>query len=65
MPDDYQMNIMESTAKSFQKLAAIRGVSSTITVNRTTGHYEANGVDCGCSAFGLQDWLEAQPGLKP
>jgi hypothetical protein len=65
LPDDYQLGIMDKTAVSFQKLAALRGISSSISVDRKTGHYVANGQDCGPSTFGLQDWLNAQPGVKP
>lgn len=69
-PDAYQQSIMRRTAESFQKLAALRGVGSTITVNPNTGHYEATNqagamTDCGTTTFGLQDWLNAQPGVKP
>ncbi len=73
-PDAYQMSIMDKTAVSYQKLAALRGVGSTIRVNHDTGNYEAApsqgpnaGVftDCGTTTFGLQDWLNAQPGVKP
>ena len=65
IPDDYQQAIMRKTAVTFQKLAALRGVASTISVNAETGHYEANGIDCGTTTFGLSDWLNAQPGVKP
>lgn len=64
-PDDYQMAIMERTAQSFQRLAAVRGISSSIRVNRATGNYEANGEDCSTTTFGLYDWLNRQPGVKP
>jgi len=70
LPDDYQLNIMERTAASFQKLAALRGISSSITVNRETGNYEATNAkgektECSGTTFGLTDWLNAQPGVKP
>jgi hypothetical protein len=63
--DPYQQGIMQRTAASFQKLAALRGVSSSIIVNPDTGRYEANGVDCGVTVIRLQEWLNAQPGVKP
>jgi len=68
--DEYQMSIMARTAESFQKLAALRGVRASITVNRETGNYEAvnekgEKTECGVTTFRLTDWLNAQPGVKP
>lgn len=63
MADDYQKGIMRTTANSFQKLAALRGISSTIEVS-ADGKYVANGTDCGTSVHGLLEWLNKQPGVK-
>jgi hypothetical protein len=64
-PDGYALAQTNVTARSFQKLAALRGISSTIEVDPDTGHYIANGTDCGLSVHGLYDWLNSQPGVLP
>ncbi len=62
--DSYALAQMERTAQAFQKLAALRGISSQIEVSED-GNYIANGANCGPSVHGLQDWLNSQPGVKP
>jgi hypothetical protein len=64
MQDPYTHAQMSRTAAAFQKLAALRGISSSVTVSgRNT--YVANGEDCGTSVHGLYDWLNRQPGVRP
>lgn len=64
MTDEHALAAMRRTAESFQKLAAIRGVSSIVEVSQD-GRYVANGTDCGTSVHGLYEWLNKQPGVKP
>lgn len=63
MVDRFTEAQMQQTAAKFQKLAALRGVSSSIEVVR--GRYHANGEDCGQSVHGLFEWLDRQPGVLP
>jgi hypothetical protein len=58
--DPTTLSMMEETAAKFQKLASLRGVGATITVNRECGTYVANDVDCGTSVHGLYEWLDQQ-----
>lgn len=61
--DPHAVAQMQKTANSFQTLAALRGITSHITVEN--GQYHANGENCGVSVHGLYDWLNKQPGVKP
>ena len=63
--DTFQAGLAQQTAAPFQKLAALRGVSSSIEFNTDTMRYVANGTDCGPSVHGLYDWLNKQPGVLP
>lgn len=62
-PDPYANGQCNRTAESFQKLAALRNVSSRIEWNGV--EYVANGEPCGASVHGLYDWLNRQPGVLP
>lgn len=61
--DEFTQGVCNKTAASFQKLAALRGISSSIEFK--DGKYYANGQDCGTSVHGLYEWLNTQPGVKP
>jgi len=61
--DSFRNNICQETAKSFQKLASLRGVSSLIEWR--DGQYYANNQPCGVSVGGLYEWLNNVPGVKP
>ena len=63
--DAFQAAVAQDTAVKFQKLAALRGVSSSIYFDAEKMTYFANGEDCGTSVHGLYDWLNRQPGVKP
>lgn len=51
------------TAESLTKLLGYRGLSGS--VEWRDGQYWANGVPCGCSVHGVQDWINKQPGVVP
>lgn len=64
-PDTFQATIAQDTAVKFQKLAALRGISSDVQFDPEKMRYFANGEDCGPSVHGLYDWLNRQPGVLP
>lgn len=64
LADPFVVSVMRRTAESFQKLASLRGISSSIDVTADS-RYVANGIDCGTSVHGLYEWLEKQPGVQP
>ncbi len=54
---------MQRTARLFQAVAELRGISASIEV--TGGQYVCNGETVGTSIHGAFAWLDRQPGVKP
>lgn len=74
--DLFTLQLGNQTAASFQKLASLRGIGSSIVFK--LGRYfaarvdvidgeirQSDAQDCGPSVHDLYDWLNKQPGVKP